>query len=238
MISVISITFNNYEELIGTCSSLDEQECEHIVVNGGQCKKTKSFLESKEFKGKYISESDNGISDAFNKGANLATQKYITFLNSGDYLIDSNYFEKAINLLEQDVRLKAVSTNMEITKGDYSYIRKAFNKLPNCPFNHPGFVMRTQDMKDLGFKEEFKVAMDFDLFIRLTMLNFDTVALCDNVAVRMTGGGVSQVRTDLGALEKIKSLKSLSLLRGKLKYILYWQYFKGRIKQIILNFSS
>ena len=65
MISVITVTYNNYEDLHRTLASLEKVEgIENVVVNGGDCEKTKEYL--RDFNGITISEPDNGISDAFN----------------------------------------------------------------------------------------------------------------------------------------------------------------------------
>lgn len=236
MLSIITITFNNYEDLIQTCESLKPLKLsfEHIVINGGSCEKTLNFLES-EFKGLHISEPDRGISDAFNKGVKIANGEYLTFLNSGDCLIDYDYYAIAIKKLELDKILKGVSTPMRITNQKGDYIRPALTPLPACPFNHPGFIFRATDIKQIPFLEKYKVAMDFDVFVRLTNLNFSNVAICQNVATEMQGGGISQVRTDLGAREKIEFLKENGHLDLKLRLTLYWQLTKAIIKRIVLK---
>ena len=72
MISVITVTYNNYYDLQRTLASLEQVEgIENVVVNGGDCEKTKKLLH--DFKGIAISEPDKGISDAFNKGVSLAS---------------------------------------------------------------------------------------------------------------------------------------------------------------------
>ncbi len=76
MVSIVTITFNDYEGLIKTVESLrGKEDIEHIVVNGGQCVKTSKFLQN--YPGKSVSEMDRGISDAFNKDicSNLANVK-------------------------------------------------------------------------------------------------------------------------------------------------------------------
>ncbi len=78
MISIVTITFNDYEGLIKTVESLrGVEDIEHIVVNGGPCEKTRKFLEN--YPGKSVSEKDRGISDAFNKGIRLSTGDSILF---------------------------------------------------------------------------------------------------------------------------------------------------------------
>ena len=90
MISVITVTYNNFDDLHRTLHSLEQVDgIESIVVNGGDCEKTKEYLSN--FNGIEISEPDKGISDAFNKGVTLATGDNIMFLNSGDVLLSPEY---------------------------------------------------------------------------------------------------------------------------------------------------
>ena len=72
MISVITVTYNNYDDLHRTLHSLKNvDDIESVVVNGGNCNKTKKLLSN--YDGIAISEPDKGISDAFNKGVTQAT---------------------------------------------------------------------------------------------------------------------------------------------------------------------
>ena len=66
---------------------------ESVVVNGGDCKKTKKLLSN--FDGIAISEPDKGISDAFNKGVTHANGENLMFLNSGDVLLSPEYLKEA-----------------------------------------------------------------------------------------------------------------------------------------------
>ena len=71
MISIITVTYNNFNDLYRTLDSLKGiNGIEKIVVNGGICNKTKDYLS--DFDGVVISEPDKGISDAFNKGVSQA----------------------------------------------------------------------------------------------------------------------------------------------------------------------
>ena len=66
MISIITVTYNNFDDLHRTLESLKNvPKIEKVVVNGGDCAKTKEYLG--DLDGIVISEPDNGISDAFNK---------------------------------------------------------------------------------------------------------------------------------------------------------------------------
>ena len=80
MISIITVTYNNFDDLHRTLNSLEKIDgIEKVVVNGGDCAKTKEYLS--DFDGIAISEPDKGISDAFNKGVSHANGENVMFLN-------------------------------------------------------------------------------------------------------------------------------------------------------------
>ena len=81
MISVITVTYNNYDDLHRTLNSLKNVDgIESVVVNGGDCNKTKKLLSN--YDGIAISEPDNGISDAFNKGGPRSARRNQSQRNS------------------------------------------------------------------------------------------------------------------------------------------------------------
>ena len=112
-ISVVTITYNNFDELVSTLDSLQDalesNKIESIVVNGGNCQKTKEFLES--YPGKSISEPDDGISDAFNKGILNSSGDYIAVLNSGDLLTYKDYYRDSLKIIDKDPTLPYVYGN-------------------------------------------------------------------------------------------------------------------------------
>ena len=76
MVSLITLTCNNYRQLLETLNSISpDLTVESIVVNCGHCKSTLKYL--KNYKGIVISEEDEGISDAFNKGILASGGEYI-----------------------------------------------------------------------------------------------------------------------------------------------------------------
>lgn len=85
-ISVITINYNDAKGLRNTIQSVisqDYQSIEYIIVDGGSTDESLSVI--KEFKiKKFVSELDNGIYDAMNKGLFMATGEFVIFMNSGD----------------------------------------------------------------------------------------------------------------------------------------------------------
>lgn len=88
LFSIITVTYNAEKTLPPTLKSVAEQTCdlyEWIVVDGGSKDATMDLVkESGVSNLKYISERDNGIYDAMNKGLAMATGDYVIFLNAGD----------------------------------------------------------------------------------------------------------------------------------------------------------
>ena len=92
-ISIITICFNNKEELIKSMQSVNIQQqppYEHFIIDGSTNSEIRDYLENtpQPTWRKWLCERDNGISDAFNKGIKLSTGEVVHLLNSGDIYYD------------------------------------------------------------------------------------------------------------------------------------------------------
>jgi glycosyltransferase involved in cell wall biosynthesis len=212
MITVITLTFNNYDELIKTCDSISGVVgIEHLIINGGKCEKTLAFL--KNYSGRSISESDHGISDAFNKGVKYCNTEYFCYLNSGDILINKEYFAWA-NSLIQVKNIEFLHTLVEIDHPIYGRLtlKPAF-RMPLMPFCHQGMIMKKSTFLDLGqFSMEFRIAMDYDLLARAYVKNLLTKnELYDQKTILIDGHGISSTQELNGIDERQKSIRSLDI---------------------------
>lgn len=85
--TIITVTYNDLQGLVATSDSIINQvyhDFEWIVIDGNSIDGTKEFISKSLLISKWISEKDDGIYDAMNKGIKLAKSKYIAFLNAGD----------------------------------------------------------------------------------------------------------------------------------------------------------
>jgi glycosyltransferase involved in cell wall biosynthesis len=98
LLSIITINYNNLSGLEKTIQSVLNQTLknfEFIIIDGGSTDGSKEYNQEKnEFIDCWVSESDNGIYHAMNKGIKMAKGEYCLFLNSGDYLVDSEVSKK------------------------------------------------------------------------------------------------------------------------------------------------
>ncbi len=97
-VSVITINYNNAQGLQKTIDSVISQtfkDYEFIIIDGGSTDESVDIIRKNSGKISYwVSEKDGGIYNAQNKGAKKASGEYCLFLNSGDFLMDSQTLEK------------------------------------------------------------------------------------------------------------------------------------------------
>jgi glycosyltransferase len=119
-VTIITPTFNSAKTLSHNLNSVARQSyknIEHIIVDGNSSDSTISVVHKNSNKKiRLISEPDNGIYDAMNKGVSLASGDIIAFLNSDDFYIDS----KVIS----DVSEKFSNNSIQYVYGDIDFISK------------------------------------------------------------------------------------------------------------------
>ena len=219
ILSIITITFNNFEELICTIESVkDLNGCEHVVINGGTCQKTLEFLKS--YCGKSFSEPDQGISDAFNKGIKYSKGDTVMMLNSGDILLDQSYPEQAMKILNENPEVDFVHADelyddVLIGKFVMQPLRFQNNLKPNIgrgmPYRHQTMVVRKTVYDRVGWFDLSYISSDYDWVCRweVSLINSDRSAyyLKGNPVVKMDGAGVSATQESKVMWEAIQIIK-------------------------------
>ena len=174
--TVVTVCLNMVDTIGDTVASVraqSHQDIEHLIVDGGSTDGSLERLRSlKDWGDDLISEPDDGLYDAMNKGLARATGDFIGFLNSDDYFIDRDAIARFAKAARRD-QADVVCGDMRVV-GQYSnrvYSGKApwqwMMRLGHQP-PHPAFYARTQKLRDLGgFNNDFRIAGDFDLILRL-----------------------------------------------------------------------
>lgn len=104
-LSIITINYNDAPGLAKTLKSVADQhipagfELEHIVIDGGSTDDSVNIIKQYPHVTKWISERDNGVYNAMNKGIKLATGDYIQILNSGDILASDTVLSRMYDAL-------------------------------------------------------------------------------------------------------------------------------------------
>jgi glycosyltransferase involved in cell wall biosynthesis len=218
VLSIITITYNNFSELKKTLDSIPNYDfLESVVINGGDCQQTKEFLKS--YRGKSISEEDRGISDAFNKGIRLSTGDLIMFLNSGDMLIEPSYLKSASDFLLENKNIDFVHSNLILADAHELdlHMRPTFSNLGRgMPYLHPTMITKKTVFDKVGlFNSKYKIAMDFDLIVRMKKANLNGHYEKSGFPVRMEGTGKSIANETAALWECFSILKENNALSIK-----------------------
>ena len=170
--SIITVTKNSEKYLEQNILSVQNQKFknfEHIIIDGNSKDKTKSILRKYKTKLKIISENDNGLYDAMNKGIKLAQGDIIGILNSDDY-----YYSKALNIIKNyflmnpkiDFVFGSVIKYNKIQSGFFPW--KIYWTFGFYSTHSVGFFIKKESQKKLGFyNTKYKYSADYDLFYRM-----------------------------------------------------------------------
>ncbi len=199
-LSIITICYNE-PDVRNTCESIVNQswqDFEWIVIDGGSNKDTlEVFEEYKQRINKFVSEPDNGIYDACNKGIRLAEGEFVQFLNAGDSYYDSDVLMKVFAGKEYDADV-LYGEQYEVYKDNphKSGVTKSpdvidKNYLINSCLNTPAVFIKRKLFETFGmFNEEYKIVSDYEKFI-VFFLNGVKFQHLDEVVAAFDKNGIS-----------------------------------------------
>lgn len=203
-VSIITSTYNSAYTIKDTIESVIAQthtNIEHIVVDGASKDNTLEIVKDYSNKiSKIISEPDNGIYDAMNKGIRAATGDIIGILNSDDFftstdvvsIIVKTFEENDIDALFGDVHfVNSNNLNKCVRYYSSSVFRPSLFRYGFMPA-HPSFYMKKEYYEKYGlYSLDYKIASDYDLLIRYLYKNTVRYKYVKKDFVTMRTGGVS-----------------------------------------------
>ncbi len=181
-ISIITVCYNAADTIEKTILSVINQTYEHIeyiIIDGASTDGTVDMVRKYRDKISYfISESDNGIYDAMNKGITMATGEWINFMNAGDCFYD----ERVLDRLEKELR--TISYKVGCIYGDYISVqrrktvevlcltpffqRENYIENPSMGFHHQSTFVRTGLAKEKMFDtKKFHLCADYNMIYSL-----------------------------------------------------------------------
>lgn len=203
-ISLITPSYNSAKTIARTIDSIVAQnypDLEYIIIDGASTDDTLRIVESyrEKINIKLISEKDNGIYDAMNKGLKIATGDIIGILNSDD-LFDNDKVLKTVKEVFADSEIDAVYGDIKYFADDYNKITRYWrageyrkSKLNNgWIIPHPALFVRKTVYDKCGlYNVDFKIAGDYEFILRALKINQIKVKYISNVFVKMYDGGTS-----------------------------------------------
>lgn len=249
--SIITVSFNSEKTIERTIKSVLSQNCidyEYIIIDGaskdGTLEIVRKYIPLFHGKLKFISEPDNGIYNAMNKGIKMSNGDYIGIVNSDDWLEDNalntvlEEIEKIGNTdalicgslcfhYENGVKLQMIADSDRFYKGipHYSYNRGLF---------HPAVFVGRKVYEDVGiFDEQFRVMADIDFIYRCYEAKKPFIFV-NSVISNMSDSGVSnKINLSRSFSENNYFLKKRNLSRLTRLKLLYMRMSTLLIKKML-----
>jgi glycosyltransferase involved in cell wall biosynthesis len=242
-ISIITVAHNSEATLIDTVESVLAQthdDLEYLIIDGGSTDGTLERLEP--YRNRIdclLSEPDEGMYDAMNKGIARATGDVVGILNSDDFYADDQvlaqvaaiFSESEADCIYGDLHYVDSADTTRVVRNWHSgeYRPGAFRRGWHPP--HPAFfVRRSVYQKFGGFNTALRIAADYELMLRFLQKKKCTVAYLPEVLVKMRIGGASN-----------RSLNNI--LKANLECYQAWRMngrgvFKGALAVILKPFRK
>lgn len=240
---------NGASTILDTIKSVSAQSYsnfEHLVVDGRSTDDTVAIVT--RFchpRLTLTSEPDDGIYDAMNKGLQRASGDVIGILNSDDYYVHNNVLQEVVELFTVDPSLDVVLGDVDLVADEdcltplRRYGSSGFKpwmlRMGLMP-PHPAVFVRKSAYERVGrYKHDYKIAADFDLLVRLLLIDGATHLIPGRHWVRMRTGGISTAGWRSNLLitrEMLRSMRENNLfsclpmlfLRLPIKY--FWQVLR------------
>ncbi len=245
LISIITVVFNGVEFLEKTILSVINQtyeNIEYIIIDGGSTDGTVDIIKKYEDKIAYwVGESDQGISDAFNKGVKVSSGEYINFQGDGDGFVSSGSLEKVFQDInsKEDIFVSARIQRIDI-KGNELYTSKYIDKIDSksllfrMSMPHQGLFTHKSYFEKYGLFDVNNIfCMDYEHLLR-SYKNFPKVVTKDVIVARWRDDGIGEGQTleIFKEYDKIKRDNNVAI-SFVLDGVKYWTLFKYYIKKVL-----
>lgn len=244
-ISIITVCYNADLTIVDTIASIASQhypDIEHIVVDGGSRDNTMEIVANAPSVAQFVSESDEGIYDAMNKGIAMASGDVIGFLNADDFYISGNIISEVAEIFGNPAieacYADLVYVRQKNTASVVRYWRSGIFK--NGSFKrgwmpaHPTFFCRKSVYDQFGkFSLKYHIAADVELLFRfLEQHSINTVYIPKVIIKMRLGGTTNQSCRNI----KIQNQEVLSFLDAHYGRISRRVFFIGKIWDRLMQF--
>lgn len=214
-VSIITATYNCEESVCDAVDSVLSQtysNIEYIIVDGASSDNTLLMINDRietstsNITPIIISEPDNGIYDALNKGIKTATGDVIAFLHADDIYTSSTVIQRVVDCFSKNKEQK--SKNIDSVYGDLEYVNKEntdkvirYWQSGECTESklsrgwmppHPAFFVRREIYSKFGvFDTTLRIAADYDFMMRVLFKHKISSAYVPEVFIKMRVGGES-----------------------------------------------
>ena len=202
-VSIITATMNSESTVKDSIQSLNNQKyknIEHIIIDGNSKDDTLKIInECKKINTVIVSESDNGVYDALNKGIKLASGDLIGILHSNDVFYSDEVIDIVVNKFKNhDIEMLAADLIItDLNTNNIIRYYRGFND-PKSKFEigvmppHPTVFIKKRIFDIYGYYScDYRIASDYEYLLKLIYINEIKYKYVEKIFIKMRTGGLS-----------------------------------------------
>ena len=244
--SIITPSLNSDKSLAYTLSSIYEQSYknfEHIIVDGGSTDHTLDVIKKHKIPNKkMIIAKNTTIYQAINIGIKKATGDYVIVLNTDDIFHSKKTLEKVANIIKKSAEKIYLGNVIYFNNYEFNKISRIYSSknFQNWMFSfglmppHPGAFIEANIAKKNLYNTKFRIAADFDLFLRILKLKKYSFKYLNETITRMRTGGVSGADIKAHLISSSEIHESLKLNNEIKSHLLINSRYIAKIKQFFI----
>jgi len=224
-ISIITVVYNGIDFIESTVLSVINQDYsnfEYIIIDGNSTDGTVEVIKKYESKVKYwISEKDNGIYDAMNKGIDKASGDWVIFMNCGDFFYSSQVLSKVFfDKVADDISILVGGAFVRSEWGNF-YLKARSEDQIWKSFVHQSLFSRIDLNKKYKFNLNFKAASDFDFVYSAFSRKYKSKSL------DITVSDIQYISSGFSSVNELRSKKEVlhSILLHKVGFLCFVRYY-------------
>lgn len=202
-VSIITVCFNSANTIADTLKAVERQtyhDIEHIIIDGGSTDETVKIVEGFPHVAKCISEKDEGIYFAMNKGIAMASGEIVGILNADDLYADSEVVTKVVAAFEDPGVDATYADLVFVDREDVSKVVRTWKSGPfkrSSMYNgwmppHPTFFVRRSLYANYGlFNTTLRSSADYELMLRFLLKHEISISYIPQTIIKMRQGGKS-----------------------------------------------
>ena len=234
-VSIITPVYNRIKTFESCLKSIHSQtypHIEHIIIDGGSTDGTVGVIKKYEDKiASWVSEPDNGLYEAMNKGIKAATGDIIGILNSDDMYADNSVIESVVRTITENNVDSCYGDLVYVDSDDTARIKRQWKagEYKKEKFKtgwmppHPTFFVKKEMYERYGYLNlNFPLAADYELMLRFLYKHEISTTYIPKVLVKMRTGGTSNpgLYTLKAILENYRAWKVNGLNPNLLTFLL------------------
>ena len=230
IVTIITVCRNHAQELERTIRSVESQtwqEREYLVIDGASTDDTLDVIKAHEASiTRWVSEPDQGIYDAMNKGVKMAQGEWVIFMNAGDTFASDNTLQRVFGS-PQDADV----IYGDVIKGELVKKAEAPRNAHRMFYCHQSAFVRTRCLREFPFDIRHRMSADFKQ-VKQLYLSGKTFLQLDFPVANFDTQGVSNKNRSAGLYDNIQVIRETDSLWEQMKLLprLYFTYLLCKIR--------